>query len=162
MYKRGNGMAWRKLYKHTFKGFIAVTLVFTILFAVAFSISSYGAMKGQFEAEAEEALGQFVKQTDIRLSMVKEMASRLSQDAAVAAYAQSEETEETIALVQDSIRKNMGSSAERGMRVYISRLASSLEHVVGAEQVTSVYDFLSAYQFGNGASEGIRQYFTRS
>ncbi len=155
-------MAWRKLYKHIFKGFIAVTLVFTILFAVAFSISSYGAMKGQFEAEAEEALGQFVKQTDIRLSMVKEMASRLSQDAAVAAYAQSGETEGTIALVQESIRKNMGSSAERGMRVYVSRLASSLEHVVGAEQVTSVYDFLSAYQFGNGASEGIRQYFTRS
>ena len=155
-------MAWRKLYKHIFKGFIAVTLVFTILFAVCFSISSYEAAKGRFEAESEAALGQFVKKMDIRLNTVKEMASRLSRDEAVAAYAQSEETDETIAHMQETIRRNMGSAAELGMRIYISRLASSLEHVVGTEQVTSVYDFLSTYQFGNGASEGLKQYFTRS
>ena len=53
-------------------------------------------------------------------------------------------------------------SVRRGMSIYVSKLDSSLERVIGEGQTPSVYDFLNSYQFGNGSGESIKQYFTRS
>ena len=155
-------MTGRKLFLHIWKGYLAIFLIFTVLFGVFFYISGYRAMKSGFEQEAGLALDQFVKKTDIRLSMMKETAARLVKEDAVASFAASWETEETIAQVQDAIRKNAGGFSQEGMSVYVSKLESSLDRVVGAEQAEGAYDFLTSFQFGNGSSEGIKQYFTRS
>lgn len=155
-------MTGRKLFQHIGKGYLAVLLIFTVLLGVFFYISGYRMMKSGFEQEAGQALDQFVKKTDIRLSMMKETAARLVKEDAVASFAASWETEENIALVQEAIRKNAGGFPQEGMSVYVSKLESSLDRVVGAEQAEGAYDFLTSFQFGNGSSEGIKQYFTRS
>lgn len=155
-------MTGRKLYKHIYRGFIAVALVITVIFSLCFYISSYESMKSKFGYEAGAALDQFAKRADIRLSMMKEAAARLSRDEAIAAYAQAEETDESVLLVQEAIRRNVADFGAQGMSIYVSKLDSSLERVIGEGQTPSVYDFLNSYQFGNGSGESIKQYFTRS
>ena len=71
-------------------------------------------MKSKFEYEAGGALDQFAKRADIRLSMMKEAAARLSRDEGNCCVCTGRGDGREFLLVQEAIRRNVADFGAQG------------------------------------------------
>lgn len=154
-------MTGRSLFRRILKGYMAMALVFTLVFGACVYMGGYAGIKESFDAEISAELGKIVKSTDLSFNILKHTTEYIAGDSAVAAYLESGDAQ-AAGGVQRLLERCSGGLSQHGINIYISKFSSSFDRVIGLNQVTSVYDFLSAYQFGSGSSDSIKNYFKKN
>ena len=155
-------MTGRRLFKRILRGYIAIAVVFTIIFGICAYAGAYLNTRERFKAQTRDVLFQITSDVDRRLEAVFGAWTRLAGDDAVYAYLTSNADEQAYPALQRAIKENSQGLSEQGIGIYISRLSNTFSHVIGEKGVVSAHDFLRSYHFGSGTSDGIRSHFMRS
>lgn len=155
-------MTGRRLFKRILRGYIAVAVVFTIIFGVSFYAGAYSNARERFKAQTRDTLSQLANDVDRRLEAVKNTWELLEHDDAFYAYSVSGVGEQSYPSLQRAIKENSQGLSEQGINIYVSKLANLFSYIVGENSVNSAYDFWRSHNFSTDASGGIRAYFTKS
>ncbi len=153
-------MGGRRLFKRILRGYVAVAVVLIVVFGVSIYCSAYINARDNYKAEVKSTLCDISEVVDTRLTMFRNASNRLLKDATVAEYIKtgSGNYNELSRIVS----ANTHELTEKGINVYISRLSSSFDKIIGENRIAGSYEFFSAYQVGSGLSGNIRQYFMKS
>ena len=154
-------MTGRRLFKRILRGYIAITVVFTIIFGAVLYVGAYSNARERFKTQTGEVLSELAGDIDRRLESVKHTWERIGSDESFYAYSMPN-GEQNYSLLQRAIKENSQGLSEQGISVYVSKLANSFSYIVGENNVTSAYDFWRSHNFSTGANEGIRAHFTKS
>lgn len=154
-------MTERRLFGRIIKGYIAVALAFTVLIGVCIYSGAYITAKKDFEASAAAEMEKNVRIIDTRLSYVHSAMQYAKNDSSVYDYAVNDYSDAIGQEVQNSLKRSVGNLSENTVNVYVSKLDSSIDRVIGATQISGIYDFMTN-QFAGASSGGIKNYFKKS
>lgn len=153
-------MSGRRLFKRILRGYVAVALVLIVVFGACIYCSAYINARDNYEAQAKSTLSDISEIVDTRLTMFRDASNRLLKDATVAQYVKYGSGDYNA--LQRAVSANTHELTEKGINVYISKLSSSFDKIIGENRIAGSYEFFSAYQVGSGLSGNIRQYFMKS
>ncbi len=153
-------MSGRRLFKRILRGYVAVALVLIVVFGACIYCSAYINARDNYEAQARSTLSDISEVVDTRLTMFRDASNRLLKDATVAQYVKYGSGDYNA--LQRAVSANTHELTEKGINVYISKLSSSFDKIIGENRIAGSYEFFSAYQVGSGLSGNIRQYFMKS
>ena len=159
--KRRVGMTGRRLFKRILRGYIALAVVFTIIFGISFYIGAYSNARERFKTQTDDVLSGLSNDADRCLDAVKQAWERLGHEEAVYTYSMPD-GEQSYSPLQRAIKENSKGLSEQGINIYISKLANAFSYVVGENKLTGAYDFWRSLNFSTGANEGIRNFFSKN
>ncbi len=155
-------MAGRRLFGRILKGYIALALAFAVILGVCIYTGGYLVIKRDFEASASAELEKNARMIDARLAELRAVMQYLSGESALYDYAVNDYNDYLGAAVQEMLRHNTGDFEHDTVSVYVSKLNSSLDRVIGTTQISGVFEFLTQHQFSSGSGATIRDYFKNS
>lgn len=151
-------MTGRKLFKRILWGYIAISLVFTIILGVCLYAGAFVNARLDFVAKKQISLEQISKKIDIRLNVLKDASVRISEDAALANYLADNNLQNANTL-QNAIATVTKDFSNQGLDMYVSSFSSQRDNVIGANEQINMTEFLHLYSFGMGITTSIRQHF---
>lgn len=155
-------MAKRKYFSRIFAGYIAIAILYTIIFAAYYYIKNTENIKNDLSFQNKFTLMQIMKNAEMRFSLASEMIERLCADERIIAFAYADKNNQTAASdVISVIRKNTGAVTGKGLTTYVTRFEDTFGPVVGKEAVVTVYDLLASLNLGDMSCENIRSFFIR-
>jgi|GEM_PF-3377085 len=154
-----------RYYSRMLATYVAVVILYSILFASYFYIENNKNISADAKAQNQLNLMQIAKNADTRFSLANEMFVRICKEDSLIAYAAGDtENPLTAAGISEAIEKNVGDETGRGMNTYVTLLTSETDAVIGrdASVETTVADLMMSLGFGSRTLAEINDFYTQA